>query len=105
MTDKRIVLTTCGSEEEAEKIAQYLVENRLAACVNVLPQMKSIYRWQGKVDSAPERLLIVKTRVDRLAQIQDAFRNLHSYGLPEFISVAIDDGGTPYLDWIDDNVK
>jgi len=105
MTDKRIVLTTCGSEEEAEKIAQYLVENRLAACVNIIPQMKSIYRWQGKVDLASEHLLIIKTRTDKLAQVQVALRTLHSYGLPEFIALAIDDGSTPYLDWIDDNVK
>lgn len=105
MTDKRIVLTTCGSEEEAERIAQYLVENRLAACVNIIPQVKSIYRWQDKVDSANEHLLLVKTRTDKLAQIQGALRALHSYGLPEFIALPIDDGSTPYLDWIDDNVK
>jgi len=105
MTDKRLVLTTCGSEEEAERIAQYLVENRLAACVNVIPQIKSIYRWQDKVESAREWLLVVKTTSKNFDQVRDAIRGLHSYEVPECISLMIDDGSATYLEWIDDSTK
>lgn len=105
MTDKRIVLTTCGSEEEAERISRYLVENMLAACVNIVPQIKSIYRWQNKVESAREWLLVVKTTAKNFPQICDVIRGLHSYEVPECISFCIDDGSTTYLQWIDDSVK
>lgn len=105
MTDKRLVLTTCGSEEEAERIAQYLVENLLAACVNVIPQIKSIYRWQDKVESAREWLLVVKTTSKNFDQVRDAIRGLHSYEVPECISLTVDDGSATYLEWIDDSVR
>jgi len=105
MTDKRIVLTTCGSQEEANRIAQYLVENLLAACVNIVPEIKSIYRWQNKVESAGEWLLIVKTTAKNFAEVGDAIRGLHSYEVPECISLTVDDGSTSYLQWIDDSVK
>lgn len=105
MTNKRIVLTTCGSEEEADRIAHYLVENRLAACVNVIPRIKSIYRWQGKVESSEERLLVVKTTAEQFTQIQDAIKELHSYELPECIAIAINDGSAAYLEWVEENVR
>jgi periplasmic divalent cation tolerance protein len=105
MTDKLIVLSTCGSEEEADKIAQHLVETHLAACVNVIPQIKSIYRWQEKVESAPEWLLLVKTTDEKFVQVRDAIHSLHSYDLPECIAISIDNGSAPYLQWINDNVK
>jgi periplasmic divalent cation tolerance protein len=105
MTDKRIVLTTCGSQEEADKIAQHLVESRLAACVNVIPRIKSIYRWRGKIESAQEWLLLVKTTADKFAQVRDAIRTLHSYELPECIALAVEDGNAEYLGWITDTVK
>jgi periplasmic divalent cation tolerance protein len=105
MTDKVIVLSTCGSEEEAGKIAQHLVENRLAACVNVIPQVKSIYRWQEKVESAQEWLLLVKTTAEKFTLVRDAIRRLHSYELPECISIAIDGGSVSYLQWIEANVE
>ncbi|HEV2400326.1 MAG TPA: divalent-cation tolerance protein CutA [Candidatus Sulfotelmatobacter sp.] len=105
MTDKRLVLTTCGSEEEAERIAQYLVETRLAACVNVIPQIRSIYRWQDKVESAREWLLVVKTTSKNFDQVRDAIRGLHSYEVPECISLTVDDGSATYLEWIDDSTK
>ncbi len=105
MTDKRIVLTTCGSEEEAERIARYLVENLLAACVNVIPQIKSTYRWQNKVESAQEWLLVVKTTTKNFDSVRDAIRGLHSYELPECISIPIDDGSVAYLQWIGDSVE
>jgi periplasmic divalent cation tolerance protein len=104
MTDKRIVLTTCGSEEEANRIAQYLVENLLAACVNVIPQVKSIYRWQGKVESAGEWLLLIKTTAEKFPVVQDAIRELHSYELPECVTIIIDEGSADYLKWIHDSL-
>jgi periplasmic divalent cation tolerance protein len=104
MTDKRIVLTTAGSQEEARKIARELVERRLAACVNIVPQVESIYRWQGKVDSSPEWLMLIKTSMDQFASVRDAIRELHSYDLPECIAVAIEDGSPEYLNWLADSV-
>jgi periplasmic divalent cation tolerance protein len=100
MTDKRIVLCTTGSEDEARKIAQYLVEQRLAACVNIVPQIESIYRWQGKMESSREWLLLIKTTAERFANVRDAIRKLHSFDLPECIAIRIDEGSAEYLDWI-----
>jgi periplasmic divalent cation tolerance protein len=105
MTGKLIVLSTCGSAEEAAKIAQHLVENRLAACVNVIPQVKSVYRWQETVESAQEWLLLVKTTAERFARVRDEIRALHSYELPECIAIPIEHGSAAYLQWIEDNVK
>jgi periplasmic divalent cation tolerance protein len=102
MTDKRIVLSTAGSEAEARKIAQYLVERRMAACVNVVPQVESIYRWQGKVEMSQEWLLIIKTSAELFEKVRDAIRELHSYDLPECISIGIEDGSPEYLRWLAD---
>lgn len=100
MTDKRIVLSTAGSEDEARKIAQHLVEHQLAACVNIIPHVESIYRWQGKMESSREWLLLIKTTQAQFSAVRDAIRLLHSYDLPECISIAIDDGSAAYLEWI-----
>jgi periplasmic divalent cation tolerance protein len=105
MTQARIVLTTAGSQDEARKIAHALVERKLAACVNIIPQVESIYRWQGKVESATEWLLVVKTQSSSFAQVRDAIRELHSYELPECLLLEISDGSTDYLSWIADNVS
>ena len=105
MTDKRLVLTTCGSAEEARRIAQELVERRLAACVNIVPQIESVYRWKGEVESATEWLLIVKTTADAFERLRDALRKLHSYELPECIEITIEDGSVQYLSWISESVK
>ena len=92
MTDKRIVLSTSGSEDEARKIAHHLVERQLAACVNIVPQIESIYRWQGEVESSQEWLLLIKTRAETFSSVRDAIRELHSYELPECIAFSIEDG-------------
>jgi periplasmic divalent cation tolerance protein len=105
MTDKRLVLCTAGSEEEARKIARALVERQLAACVNIVPQIESIYRWQGQAESAQEWLLLIKTTEEKFPAVRDAIRELHSYDLPECISIAIDDGSHEYLQWIAESVK
>lgn len=105
MTDKRLVLSTAGSEEEARKIANALVERQLAACVNIVPQIESVYRWQGKMESAREWLLLIKTTAEKFPAVRDAIRELHSYDLPECISIHVEDGSAAYLEWIAENVK
>jgi periplasmic divalent cation tolerance protein len=105
MTDKRIVLTATTSEEEARKIAHHLVERRLAACVNIVPQVASIYRWEGKVEEAREWLLIVKTTAAAFGQVREAIAELHSYELPECICLPIEDGSAAYLQWIAESVS
>ena len=105
MTDKRIVLTTAGSEDEARKIARHLVEHQLAACVNIVPKVESIYRWQNKVASAQEWLLLIKTTAEGFAAVRDAIRELHSYELPECVAIAVEDGSAEYLEWLADSVK
>ena len=105
MTDRRIVLSTAGSEDEARKIASYLVEHQLAACVNIVPRIESIYRWQGKVESSQEWLLLVKTTAERFPAVRDAICETHSYNLPECIALAIEDGSPEYLRWLADSAK
>ena len=101
MTDKRIVLSTAGSEQEAQKIAHILVKRRLAACVNILPQIQSIYRWKGEIESAQEWLLLIKTRADKFPAVRDAIGELHSYEVPECVVLEIEDGSLPYLQWLE----
>lgn len=104
-TGKKIMLTTAGSEEEARHIAQALVERRLAACVNLVGPIESIYRWKEAVETAPEYLLIIKTTAALFDQVQAAIRELHSYELPECVQLAIEAGSPEYLAWIGENVK
>ncbi len=103
MTRAKIVVTTCGSVEEAQKIARELVERRVAACVNIVSPIQSVYRWQGKVESATEWLLLIKTSAEKFAAVRDAIGELHSYDLPECIMVSIEDGSPEYLKWIQEN--
>ncbi len=104
MTDKRIVLTTAGSQDEARKIADALVERRLATCVNVLGPIESVYRWKGTVESAQEWLLIIKTAAAQFERVREAVRELHSYELPECIALPIENGSAEYLAWIGENL-
>ncbi len=102
----RIVLVTCGSIQEARKIANKVVGKRLAACVNiVLGPVQSIYRWKGKVASAREVLMVIKTSVRRLEDLEQEVLRLHSYDVPEFIALPISAGSREYLAWIDESVK
>ena len=105
MTDKLLVLTTVGSEEEAKQVAHALVERRLAACVNIVPRIHSVYRWQGKVENAEEWLLIIKTSKDLEEPVRTAIQELHSYELPECIAIALDGGSKEYLKWLTENVN
>jgi periplasmic divalent cation tolerance protein len=106
MTDKIVVLVTCGSAKEAWKIAHALVEEKLAACVNILQApVLSVYRWKGKVETAKEVLLLIKTTRRRFAALQLAIHSLHSYDTPEIIALLIEDGSRDYLAWIADSVR
>ena len=106
MTDKRVVLVTCGSEEEASRIARALVTARLAACVNILDApVRSVYRWKGRVETAMEHLLVIKTRRARLRAVEAEVARLHSYQTPEIIAMPVAEGSRRYLAWLDQSVK
>jgi periplasmic divalent cation tolerance protein len=100
----RLVLSTTGSQEEARRIGRALVERRLAACVNIIGPIESIYRWQGKVEQAAEFLLLMKTTAERTGELQAALRELHSYEVPECIALDISAGSADYLQWIEQSV-
>jgi periplasmic divalent cation tolerance protein len=105
ITDARIILSTAGSREEADRLAAALVERRLAACVNVVGPIASLYRWQGKVERAEEFLLLIKTTAERFPDISAAIRELHSYEVPECVEIPVTAGSDAYLQWIGDSVK
>ena len=100
-----IILSTVDSPDYAQNIAHALVERRLAACVNIVPGVESIYRWQGKIDSAQELLLVIKTASDRFEQVREALRELHPYEVPECVMVEIEQGSAEYLEWLGEGLK
>lgn len=104
MTDKRIVLTTAGSVDEARRIAEALVDRKLAACVNIVPKIVSIYRWKGKVEETEEWMLLIKTAA-QFETVRDAILEMHSYELPECMSISIEDGSPEYLKWLTDSME
>nr|BAL57250.1 periplasmic divalent cation tolerance protein [uncultured Gammaproteobacteria bacterium] len=99
-TPYRIVFCTCPDAESASRLAYGLVENRLAACVNQVPGLTSVYSWQGQIETAGEVLLIIKTRADRLAELTAFIQARHPYELPEIVAVSVEQGSLAYLDWI-----
>ena len=99
-----IALNTCPDEATAGTIATKLVENGLAACVNILPGVKSVYRWQGKIEQDNEVLLIIKTRKDVISRLETLIREHHPYELPEIVAVPIDTGLNEYLNWIEQSL-
>jgi periplasmic divalent cation tolerance protein len=96
----RLVLVTAGSEDQAVRIARTLVEERLAACVNLVAPVRSIYRWRDAVEDEREFLLIVKTRKTLYPRLERRIRELHSYEVPEILALAVDAGHEPYLAWL-----
>jgi len=101
MTDKIVVLSTCGSAMEADAIARRLVEKRLAACVNLLPGAKSIYHWKGAVEESAEVMLVIKSSRELFSELRSELEKVHSYEVPELIALPIVDGSEQYLEWID----
>ena len=95
-----IAITTCPNPEVATQLAQEIVEQQLAACVNIIPAIQSIYLWQGKIEQDNENLLIMKTHQQQLASLESFIQKQHPYEVPEFITLSIESGSKAYLDWI-----
>ncbi len=95
-----LVLTTAGSDEQAEQLARALVERRLAACVNMVGGVCSVYRWEGQIEREEEKLLIIKTAARLFDRVRETIRELHSYDVPEILAVPIDDGDPDYVAWL-----
>jgi periplasmic divalent cation tolerance protein len=104
MTDKIVVLCTCASEVEAERLARALLEQRLAACVNVLSGIKSFYRWQGNLETATEWLLVIKSSRGLFEELRAALEKAHSYEVPEVIALPVVEGAPNYLHWLGENL-
>lgn len=100
----RLVMTTIGSQTQAEALAEQLVNAGMAACVNILPKMQSVYRWAGKLEHGDEHLLLIKTRAERIDAVYQYIKANHPYELPEIIAVPITSGYEPYLTWITESV-
>lgn len=105
MTGKVVVLSTCSSQEEGERIGSTLVGKRLAACVSIVPGVTSIYRWQGAVENAPEWLLLIKTRQELVDELSAELKRVHSYEVPEILALNVVGGSSAYLKWIDDETS
>jgi periplasmic divalent cation tolerance protein len=101
VTDKIVVLSTCDSEESAVKLARHLVEQRLAACVTILPSARSFYRWKDKIEDAAEWVLVIKSRRDLFAALRAEIGKLHTYEVPEIVALPVVDGSEAYLGWLD----
>jgi periplasmic divalent cation tolerance protein len=95
-----IVLTTIPADADATAFGRTLVDERLAACVNLLPMMESVYRWEGRVEHEPERQIVIKTSRERIIALWDRVRELHPYEVPEFVVIPIVDGNDAYLRWV-----
>jgi len=101
MTDKIVALSTCETEEEAARVARILIEKNLAACVNIVSNVRSFYRWKDEIEDAPELLLVIKTRRDLFDALKAEIAKIHSYEIPELVALPILDGSTEYLAWLD----
>lgn len=105
MTDALVVLTTTETEADAQRLARLLVESELAACVQVLPRMTSIYRWQGKIERSGETLLLIKTTRAAYARLETAIIQNHPYETPEIIALPVEAGSAKYLNWLATSVR
>ena len=99
-----LVMTTYPADGDVDSLARTLVDERLAACVNVLPSMQSTYRWKGSVETAAERQLLIKTKAATVAALEQRVRELHPYDVPEFLVLTIADGSPAYLAWLNESV-
>lgn len=100
VSNVRIVLTSAGSQQEACRLARTLVEEHLAACATLIPTVHSIYRWKGKIESAQEALLLIKTTAEQIDALESRLHALHSYQTPEFLVLEVNAGSQRYLDWL-----
>lgn len=105
MTNLRLVLTTAESQNQARRIADALIERKLAACVNIVSGVQSIYRWKGKAEEADEWLMWIKTTADAFERVCETIKELHTYELPECMCLVIEDGSPEYLRWIEESVE
>jgi periplasmic divalent cation tolerance protein len=105
MTDKIVILSACDSEEQATRLARHLVELRLAACVNIVPGARSVYRWKGEMEEASEWLLVIKSRRDLFASIRGEIAKLHTYEVPELLALPVIEGAGGYLEWMDRELR
>ena len=105
MTNVIVVLTTCASEEEAVKIGKVLVEESLAACVNIVSPVRSIYQWEGKICDEKESFLIIKTGRERFEALESKIKSLHSYSVPEIICLPVVEGSLAYLEWLEEMTR
>jgi len=104
-TSSIVVFVTASTEDEARRIAELLLDQRKAACVNIVPRVDSLFWWQGKLDSAQESLLIIKTRASLLPEVVELVKGVHSYEVPEIIAMPIIGGNEDYLKWLNSEVK
>ena len=100
-----VVLVTTKDEDEAKVISEKLLEEKLAACANIVPGVRSLFRWEGKIDHADEVLLVLKTKKELFGELSAAVKSLHSYSVPEIIALPIVEGNEEYLNWINESVK
>ena len=101
MSEKIVVFSNCGSQDEARRVARALVDTRVCACVNIVPGIQSIYRWQGAIQEETEWMLIIKTKRELFERLCTELRKNHSYEIPEVIAIPVVEGNHDYLDWID----
>ncbi len=100
-----VVLTTTGSEEEAEKVSEELIEQNLGACVQVYGPIKSTYPWKGQIESSEEWMCFIKTSSDKFSAVEEKIKEIHSYENPEIIALPIINGSQEYLEWVDENLS
>lgn len=105
MTDKIVVLNTCSSQEEAERLAELLIERKLAACVSIVPRVRSFYRWKGAVESAEEWLLLIKSSRPLFDQLRIELEKAHTYEVPELLALPVVAGSENYLEWLGSNLQ
>lgn len=105
MTDQIVILSTCASDDEAQRLARKLLDERLCACVNVIPRIHSFFHWQGKVESGDESLLVIKSSRELFASVVSAIESVHSYEVPEVIALPIVDGSAKYLNWLRSSLR
>jgi len=105
MTDKIVVLTTCANEEDAGRLARLLLDRGLAACVSVVPRLRSFYRWKGAIESAEECLLLVKSSRPLFDALRLAIEQTHSYEVPEVLALPVVEGAANYLNWLQSNLR